>query len=195
MTDDSELEGLDAEIPLSGGNMNRVVRAGTTVRRLVGPQSSGIRALLRHLRANGFTGAPEFLGIDTQGREILAFVEGVVGWDSDPKFLWRDQTLIAAGEMLRRYHDAQSGLVIRSDAQWSTIGREPGGAAEVLCHNDFAPYNAICRDEQLVAMIDFDLVAPGSRVWDLAWAAVNWIPLFDPSDHPRHRPEPDESRR
>ncbi len=44
-------------------------------------------------------------------------------------------------------------------------------------------------------MIDFDLVAPGSRAWDLAWTAVNWIPPYDPADQPRRRPEPDRSRR
>jgi hypothetical protein len=192
---DPDLENLEAEIPLSGGNMNRVVRVGTTVRRLVGPQSPQIHALLQHLRAKGFTGAPEFFGIDTQGREILGFVEGVLSLDSDPRFLWRDQTLIAAAQMLRRYHDAQTGLVMRADAQWNDIGREPIGPAEVLCHNDFTPYNSICREDQLVSMIDFDLVAPGSRAWDLAWSAVNWIPLFDPVDHPRLEPEPAESRR
>ncbi len=39
MKNDPDLENLEAEIPLSGGNMNRVVRVGTTVRRLVGPHS------------------------------------------------------------------------------------------------------------------------------------------------------------
>ncbi len=195
MTNDPELPDSRAEVPLPGGNMNRAVRSGMTVRRLVGPQSPEIHVLLKHLRASGFTGAPDFLGIDTQGRESLSFVEGVLGLDEDPRNLWKDEMLMAAGQMLRGFHDAQTGFEIHFDAPWSPIGRDPRGPGEVLCHNDFAPYNSICRAGQLVAMIDFDLVAPGSRAWDLAWSAVNWIPLFDPSDHLKPRPEPGESRR
>ena len=183
------------EEPMPGGNMNHVVRVGNTVRRLVAQQSPDVHVMLRHLRANGFTAAPEFLGIDSEGREILSFIDGVLGLDEDPRRLWKDETLAAAGRMLRRFHEAQAGMEIRVDVAWRPVGREPDGPAEVLCHNDFTPYNSICRDGKLVAMIDFDLVAPGSRAWDLAWTAVNWIPLFDPSDHPRTRSEPEESRR
>jgi aminoglycoside phosphotransferase (APT) family kinase protein len=37
----------------------------------------------------------------------------------------------------------------------------------------------VFRQEQAVALIDFDLAAPGSRAWDLAVAACFWIPLCD----------------
>src|SRR5215472_15931124 len=46
------------------------------------------------------------------------------------------------------------------------------------------------RLRALVAMIDFDLAAPGSRVGDLAWSAIHCAPLFDPQHHPRHGPDP-----
>lgn len=183
------------EIPLRGGHMNPVVRVGDTVRRRLGPWSPGVHALLRHLRESGFTAAPEVVGIDPQGREILRFIEGDIGLHADPRLLWTDGTLVATGRMLRSFHDAQRGFDAPMDIPWNPIGREPQGIPEVICHNDFAPYNCICRGGELMAMIDFDLAAPSSRVWDLAWSAINWIPLFDPQDHPRQRPDPPESQR
>jgi len=183
------------EIPLTGGHMNDVVRVGDTVRRRLGPHSAAVHALLKHLRRKGIGEVPEVLGIDERGREVLRYFEGVPALSEDPAVLWSDDTLAAAGRLLRRFHNAQAGLELAPDVEWSLIGREPGGYQEVLCHNDFTPYNSICRDGRIVGMIDFDLVAPGSRAWDLAWTAVNWIPLFDPSDHPRERPDPPESGR
>lgn len=46
-------------------------RASVTVRREAGPWTPTIHAYLRHLRASGFTAAPEVLGLDERGREIL----------------------------------------------------------------------------------------------------------------------------
>ena len=67
------------EIPLAGGSMTAVVRVGDTVRRAAGPWTPTIHALLRHVRAAGFTAAPEPLGLDEQGREILSFLPGGSG--------------------------------------------------------------------------------------------------------------------
>jgi hypothetical protein len=47
------------EIPLDGGNMSSgVVRVGDTVRRPAGPWTPTVHALLGHLHAAGFRGAP-----------------------------------------------------------------------------------------------------------------------------------------
>jgi hypothetical protein len=47
------------EIPLAGGNMSGgVVRVGDTVRRPAGPWTPAVHALLTHLHAAGFRGAP-----------------------------------------------------------------------------------------------------------------------------------------
>ena len=62
------------ETPLAGGDMNVVVRVGDTVRRP--PEPPGVRALLQWYERVGFDGAPRFLGVDEQGREVLSFVEG-----------------------------------------------------------------------------------------------------------------------
>src|SRR5260221_6573384 len=60
------------EIPLAGGNMSSgVVRVGDTVRRPAGPWTPAVHALLAHLHAVGFDGAPRPLGVDERGREVL----------------------------------------------------------------------------------------------------------------------------
>ena len=49
--------------------------------------------------------------------------------------------------------------------------------AEVVCHNDFAPYNVVFDDGGPVGVIDWETAAPGARVWDVAYAAYRWVPL------------------
>ena len=62
-------------MPLAGGNMSSgVVRVGDTVRRPAGPWTPAVHALLTHLHAAGFPGAPRPLGIDEHGREVLTFI-------------------------------------------------------------------------------------------------------------------------
>ena len=56
------------------GNVRSVACVGDTVRRSVGPWSKASHAVLKHLERVGFDGAPRFLGIDAQGREVLSYL-------------------------------------------------------------------------------------------------------------------------
>jgi Ser/Thr protein kinase RdoA (MazF antagonist) len=56
---------------------------------------------------------------------------------------------------------------------------DPRGGA-LVCHNDVCPENVVFRDDQAIAILDFDFAAPGRRVWDLTMAARTWIPLVPP---------------
>jgi Ser/Thr protein kinase RdoA (MazF antagonist) len=49
---------------------------------------------------------------------------------------------------------------------------------ELICHNDWSPWNALLRDGRIEVMLDWDLAGPGSRMWDAANAAYCWAPLF-----------------
>ena len=85
----------DEEV-LAGGVLNagRIVRIGDTVRR---PRAGGAElheAVLLHLERAGFDGAPRFLGVDEQGRQILSFVEGDV--DAAPEWQLDDERNAAA---------------------------------------------------------------------------------------------------
>ena len=93
-----------------GGNVSSVSRVGDTVRRRSGPTTPAVHALLRHIRAAGFGQAPQPLGFDDEGREILTFVEGEVWHDPLPDVVWLDRTLTDAASLLRRRHDATVGF-------------------------------------------------------------------------------------
>ena len=163
------------EIPLSGGNTNSsVVRSGDTVRRTMTDASETIHRLLRHLEAAGFSACPRFLGIDDKNREILSYV---VGASTIPDALWdSDVPLMQTAHLLRRLHDATVGFVADGGERWAF--RHPDTTRhEVICHNDFAPYNFVFDGAVPVAVIDFDLAGPGPRLWDVAYAAYWMTPL------------------
>ena len=165
--------GDDHEQELTGGNTTGVVRIGDTVHREAGPWTPTIQRLLAHVRAAGVTEVPEPLGIDGQGREIVSYLPGdVPGWPA-PAWLWSADVLVEAGRLLRRFHDATAGFP-RSDAVWRLPATEP---AEVICHNDAAPYNMVFRDGRLVGLFDLDTASPGPRVRDLAYLAYRIAPF------------------
>jgi hypothetical protein len=169
------------EIPLLGGSTSTVVRVGDTVRRNAGPWTPAVHSLLRHLEAVGFTGSPRALGIDERGREVLSYVEGVCGkYPLGPQWV-TDKALTAVATTLRMFHDAQVGYRPPPNAVWRAFGPPPRDA-EVICHHDAAPHNMIWRPDGTLALIDFDLSSPGTRLYDVAYAAWTWVPIFSDRD-------------
>ncbi|MGZ0710914.1 phosphotransferase (plasmid) [Coraliomargarita sp. W4R53] len=164
------------ETNLVGGNMQTVVRVDDTVRRVAGEWTPAVHKLLNVLAAAKVDEAPKVLGIDDQSREVLTFIDGSALADAAPDVLWAESILTAAAKLLRRMHDASVPLVSDKDAIWRSKRREP---AEVICHNDFAPYNLIVQEDVLSGVIDFDFASPGSRLWDLAYLAYRIIPFAE----------------
>jgi len=119
------------------------------------------------------TWVPRVLGIDDAGREVLEYIDGVVG-HGEPGWLFADEVLGDVARALREWHDATATFERRDDDAWWFPGKEPG---EVICHNDFAPYNHVFREGRWVGAIDFDICYPAPRLWDMAWAAYRYVPL------------------
>ncbi len=163
------------EEPLAGGFVNAVVRVRDTVRRKAGPWTPTLQRLLRHARERGVTWVPEPRGFDEQGREVLAFIPGEVP-HAMPPWVWTEPVLTDVAVALRRWHDATADFP-RWGAVWGAAAHEPD---EVICHNDFAPYNCVFRDARFAGAIDYDFCSPGPRLWDLAYTAYRFVPLMPP---------------
>ncbi len=102
---------------------------------------------------------------------MLSYAEGYV--DSDPSDL--DISRIAeVGQVIRRFHDASSTFTSPADAIWN-VAIAPDGE-DLVCHHDLAPWNLV-RTPTHLTFIDWDGAGPGSRLWDLAYAAHGFVPL------------------
>ncbi|SOD63580.1 Phosphotransferase enzyme family protein [Streptomyces zhaozhouensis] len=178
------------ETPLTGGNVNAgVVRVGDTVRRPAGPWTPAVHALLAHLHAVGFPGAPRPLGIDAQGREILTFAPGRAAWPERFALLAPERRLARVGRLIRELHDAAASFTPPPDARWRRV--LPPYGDEQIVHHDLAPWNLVLPEDGAVdgggwAFIDWDGAGPGTRLGDLAYAAHGFLPLTpDPAfGHP-----------
>jgi Ser/Thr protein kinase RdoA (MazF antagonist) len=166
---------------LAGGNVAAaVVRVGDTVRKPVTPATPAVEALLRHL--DGFPGAPRHLGRDDQGRQVLEYIPGTIhDIPADNRELHR------TGRLIRDLHDALADFH-PTGAHWDVV--IPPDREDLICHHDLAPWNLVRADDRWV-FIDWDGAGPGSRLWDLAYAAHGFVPMTrtgDPeTDAPRLR--------
>lgn len=164
--------------PLRGGVSADVTRLGDTVRRTASAAAPTVHRFLDYLRSNGFDRVPRPLGFDEDGRELFDFIDGRAGHPPITADLASDEALVGAARAVREFHDLSAGFVADG---WSTDGADPSGAAEVICHNDLAPFNLIYRGREVAAIIDWDGAAPGRRAWDLAYAAWRLVPLHRPA--------------
>jgi Ser/Thr protein kinase RdoA (MazF antagonist) len=150
------------KIRLAGGMGNRgaVVRVGDTIRRPADDQTPFVLLLLEHLAAKDFP-APVPVGRDDRGRETFRWIEGDVPVAPYPEWSLTDRALASVGRLHRRYHDAvRSFSVTPPHLRWSDELADPRGGP-IVCHNDVCPENVVFRDGDAVALLDFDLAAPG----------------------------------
>ncbi|GIH70725.1 phosphotransferase [Sphaerimonospora thailandensis] len=161
------------------GGVNEVRRVGSTVHRPTGPWSPAVHGLLRHLERQGFGGAPRLYGVTDDGMEILDFIPGQVGEYPLTTEVASSEALESAAELLAAYHDATVGYVTGHETGWMMPAPAP---AEVILHNDYAPYNCVLDGTRVVGIIDFDTAAPGPRLWDVAYAVYRWAPTTAPGN-------------
>gem|GEM_PF-752066 len=146
-----------------------MVRVGDTVRR---PAASPfVRRVLIYLGERGWAGAPRWLGVDERGRDVLSYLDGDVPWQRERQPAMRtDAALAGIATLVRELHDL-------------TAGTELAEGGEVVCHNDLSPRNTVYRDLLPVAILDWDIAAPGRRLHDVAhvcWQFVGLGPGADP---------------
>jgi hypothetical protein len=172
---------LDGGLPLDGGTANRgrVVRVGDTVVRPTAPFRPATHALLAHLDAVGFDGAPRVLAAGPV-TETLTYIAGRAAVPPFPDDVLTDDALVSVADLLRRYHTAVASF---NPAGYAWPRPVPARyRTSLVSHNDVYPANVVFRDGRAVALIDFDLAGPGSAVWDFAAAARLFVPLLDEAD-------------
>jgi hypothetical protein len=150
------------EVPLTGGRVLRgVVRIGRTVRRPMPADPGYVHGLLAYLERCGFEGAPRFLGVDSRGREIVSYIEGTTLPHNG--FRLSREAVAAGARLVRRVHEL-------------TAGTEFAAGSEVACHLNLSQPNFVFREMIPIAIIDWDVTRPGSRVSNFAdflWAFVH----------------------
>lgn len=163
-----------------------VVRVGDTVRRPMGPHSELVHHVLVQLEEADVDCVPRFLGIDEQGREILSYIDGEVAGRPWPDWVADPERGVAVARLLRRLDDALVALGLPDHTavrSWPSGAPEPvGPVASFLGHRDVTPENTVFRDGRAVALLDFDLLSPSSRVDEVANLLQWWAGWVAPED-------------
>lgn len=136
------------------------------------------------LRAPGFTGASEPVGVDADGRERLRFIAGDVAIPPYPDWAQTDEAIASIARLMRRFHDAARSFERRSDDTWSDEMVDPAGGS-IICHNDVCLENVVFQDGEAIGLLDFDFAAPGRPVYDLACFARMCVPIDDDENRPQ----------
>jgi hypothetical protein len=152
------------------GNVSGAWRVGDTVRRVTGPWTPAVHALLEYLRPR-LPGIPQVLGFDDQGREVLTYLPGRVV-DIDREMLTSAQ-LRSGVAWTRRFHEAAAGF--DHPGPWRLHRPEH---PTLDAHNDIAPYNMCFDGDDLVGVFDWDMSAPSTALLELAFIAWNCVPLW-----------------
>ena len=164
---------------LHGGREGKITKAADKVIRPANPWTSHVHAFLAFMHENGFTQLPKPYGLNSDGMEMISYVEGTVYNDCLPDFILTDDVLMDAARFQRRYHDLAESYMSRLTGEeiWMLPRKTP---TEVMCHGDFAPYNTTFVDGRLYGIIDFDTLHPGPKLWDIAYTVYRWVPFVSP---------------
>jgi len=106
---------------------------------------------------------------------MLSYVPGTAVTPPYPDWALTDEALISVADLLRAYHDAVSTFD-PTPYVWPPSPPRPF-TGELISHNDPNLDNIVFHDGRAMALIDFDLASPGSRLWDIGCAARLWAPL------------------
>jgi hypothetical protein len=149
------------------------------VQRPAAPCRRATHALLDHLAAVGFDGAPRVLATGP-ATETLTYIEGRAAVPPLSEDTLTDAALVSVADLLRRYHLAAASF---NPAGYDWPRPVPARyRTGLVSHNDVYPANVVFRGGRAVALIDFDLAGPGGAAWDFAAAARSFVPLLDEAD-------------
>lgn len=138
--------------------------------------------LLLHFEAVGCALTPRFLGLSAEGLERLSFFEGSTGSPPLSDAVRSDSALVSVARAVRSVHDASVGFVPSPDAVWQSYEIARPSSYDCFGHHDLAPWNFVFDGAEVRGIIDWDTAGPSNRVWDLAYAAHQFVPFHPTPD-------------
>ena len=172
---------------LSGGRQTGIYKSGKTVIRPRTPFSENIHQFLRDIRKAGFTKCPVPHGFDENGNEVLEYIEGDVSNYPLSREFSSLEIVYSAGRVLNQFHAASETVFksINKNLQWLLPNRSQ---PQLICHGDYAPYNVVVKNAEVIGMIDFDTIHFGTKPDDIAYGMYRWATLFRQSSPDRIGP-------
>jgi len=165
------------EVPTKASSTKPVQpeREEVSVATLTAPDAytGALHALLTHLQEVGFEGAPKSYGWDDRGRHLVEFIAGIRADHTNAPLDALQPARI--GAFMREMHDALANFTPPADAVWFT--GLPNSGEELIIHQDIAPSNLVWTDDGRLVAIDWDAAAPGTRMWDVAYAVHTCVPI------------------
>ncbi|WP_243062137.1 phosphotransferase [Humibacter sp. RRB41] len=146
---------------------------------------------MKHLESARFGGAPRFHGVDARGRDAFDYIDGDVAGRPWPAWVADQGSIASVARLVRAYDDAMVELGVPAWAEGLRLPAPQGipesiaGAPTFIAHLDITPENVVFREGRAFALIDFDLIRPGTRAEEVVnmllwWGA--WMPESDRED-------------
>jgi len=176
-------DGVVASVVLQDDEHSPVVLIDGVVHRRARWWTPAVHHLLSYLGENRYPWAPRPLGLDSQGRERLSYIEGDCGRDAGRQVADTSALANFAG-FLRTFHDAVREYRPRPDGDWALPAAKDAPATGI-CHGDFAPWNIVWSGNDPVGLVDFDLAYRGPAWHDVAYALAYSVPFRDDADTKR----------
>lgn len=160
------------------GRFAQPVRRGEEVWRLRHQQATGPYELLRHFADVGCTLTPRYLGPSPDGqRDRYSWIPGQTGFPPYTDDIRSVRALTSVAEAVRQVHDASAHFGGSPGLTWARAEVSAPVTVDCIGHGDLTPWNIVFRGTEVAGIIDWDTAAPSNRVWDLSYAAFQFVPL------------------